>query len=52
MQRAGLTEEGYIREHIQRGSQWHDSIQSILDHDCTVTCRRMTLPLPDVAPNR
>ncbi|MGW7587593.1 GNAT family N-acetyltransferase [Streptomyces rubiginosohelvolus] len=32
MHRAGLTEEGYIREHVQRCGQWSDSItHSILD---------------------
>ncbi|MFG3430393.1 GNAT family N-acetyltransferase [Streptomyces californicus] len=34
MERAGLTEEGYIREHIQRAGQWRDSVtHSILDHE-------------------
>ncbi|MFD8118633.1 GNAT family N-acetyltransferase [Streptomyces microflavus] len=34
MERAGLKEEGYIREHIQRGGQWRDSVtHSILDHE-------------------
>ncbi|MFD8477470.1 GNAT family N-acetyltransferase [Streptomyces globisporus] len=34
MHRAGLTEEGYIREHVQRGGRWSDSItHSILDHE-------------------
>ncbi|MEV7897928.1 GNAT family N-acetyltransferase [Streptomyces cyaneofuscatus] len=38
MDRAGLTEEGYIREHIQRGGQWRDSVtHSILDHEYTAT---------------
>ncbi|WP_405191665.1 GNAT family N-acetyltransferase [Streptomyces anulatus] len=34
MERAGFTEEGYIREHVQRGGQWSDSVtHSILDHE-------------------
>ncbi|MFI1250003.1 GNAT family N-acetyltransferase [Streptomyces anulatus] len=34
MDRAGFTEEGYIREHVQRGGQWSDSVtHSILDHE-------------------
>ncbi|MFE7050883.1 hypothetical protein ACFVAM_21240 [Streptomyces californicus] len=34
MERTGLTEEGYIREHIQRAGQWRDSVtHSILDHE-------------------
>lgn len=34
MRRAGLKEEGYIREHIQRCGQWRDSVtHSILDHE-------------------
>ncbi len=38
MQRAGLTEEGYIREHVQRGGQWSDSVtHSILDHEYAAT---------------
>ncbi|WP_424569859.1 GNAT family N-acetyltransferase [Streptomyces sp. CH-036] len=38
MQRADLTEEGYIREHVQRGGQWSDFItHSILDHEYTAT---------------
>ncbi|MET8925800.1 GNAT family protein [Streptomyces sp. NPDC004623] len=34
MERAGLTEEGYIREHIQRAGRWRDSVtHSILDRE-------------------
>ncbi|MFI8201107.1 GNAT family N-acetyltransferase [Streptomyces sp. NPDC085942] len=34
MERAGLTEEGYIREHVQRAGRWRDSVtHSILDHE-------------------
>ncbi|MGX1952642.1 GNAT family N-acetyltransferase [Streptomyces anulatus] len=34
MERAGFTEEGCIREHVQRGGQWSDSVtHSILDHE-------------------
>ncbi|MFI9019602.1 hypothetical protein ACIGZI_36860 [Streptomyces griseus] len=34
MLRAGLTEKGSFREHVQRGGQWSDSIShSILDHE-------------------
>ncbi|WP_334663153.1 GNAT family N-acetyltransferase [Streptomyces cyaneofuscatus] len=34
MDRAGLSEEGYIREHIQRDGKWRDSVtHSILDHE-------------------
>ncbi|MEW1583402.1 GNAT family N-acetyltransferase [Streptomyces microflavus] len=34
MDRAGLSEEGYIREHILRGGRWRDSVtHSILDHE-------------------
>ncbi|ALU97827.1 hypothetical protein WQO_33470 [Streptomyces globisporus C-1027] len=34
MHRAGLTEEGYIREHVQRGGQGSDSVtHSILNHE-------------------
>ncbi|MGQ4732593.1 GNAT family N-acetyltransferase [Streptomyces sp. Ju416(a)] len=36
MERAGLSEEGYIREHIQRGGQWRDSVtHSMIDHEYT-----------------
>ncbi|MER7316499.1 GNAT family N-acetyltransferase, partial [Streptomyces halstedii] len=34
LERAGLSEEGYIREHVQRGGRWRDSVtHSILDHE-------------------
>ncbi|MFJ7414293.1 GNAT family N-acetyltransferase [Streptomyces sp. NPDC098077] len=34
MERAGLSEEGCIREHVQRGGRWRDSVtHSILDHE-------------------
>ncbi|MFD9541943.1 GNAT family N-acetyltransferase [Streptomyces sp. NPDC060022] len=34
MARAGLSEEGYIREHIHRSGQWRDPVtHSILDHE-------------------
>ncbi|MGW3301265.1 hypothetical protein [Streptomyces rubiginosohelvolus] len=34
MHRAGLTEEGYIREHVQRGGQGSDSVtHSIINHE-------------------
>ncbi|MEI7030695.1 GNAT family N-acetyltransferase [Streptomyces pratensis] len=40
MERAGFTEEGYIREHVQRGGQWSDSVtHSILDHEYAAVAR-------------
>ncbi|MCR8945149.1 GNAT family N-acetyltransferase [Streptomyces sp. OUCMDZ-4982] len=34
MERAGLSEEGYIREHVQRGEKWRDSVtHSILERE-------------------
>ncbi|MFD5641335.1 GNAT family N-acetyltransferase [Streptomyces anulatus] len=34
MRRAGLVEEGRIREHVRRGGRWQDSVtHSILDHE-------------------
>lgn len=34
MERAVLSEEGCIREHVQRGGRWSDSVtHSILDHE-------------------
>ncbi|MEU0763620.1 GNAT family protein [Streptomyces microflavus] len=34
LERAGLAQEGYIREHVQRGGKWRDSVtHSILDHE-------------------
>lgn len=44
MERAGLTEEGYIREHVQRAGQWSDSVtHSILDHEYATSA---TTPQP------
>ncbi|MEU2069526.1 GNAT family N-acetyltransferase [Streptomyces anulatus] len=38
MQRAGLIEEGRIREHVRRGGRWQDSVtHSILDHEYSAT---------------
>lgn len=34
MERAGMVVEGRIREHIQRGGRWRDSIvHAVLDHE-------------------
>ncbi|WP_338423568.1 GNAT family protein [Streptomyces gobiensis] len=36
----GMTEEGYIREHIKKDGKWRDSVvHSILDHEWTATER-------------
>ncbi|KPL30608.1 acetyltransferase [Streptomyces anulatus] len=38
MRRAGLVEEGRIREHVRRGGRWQDSVtHSILDHEYSAT---------------
>lgn len=39
MERAGFTEEGYIREHVQRGGQWSDSVT-------------LSIPRPELARRR